>query len=144
MFGLRKRQFPDDSAAGSVNSRNAGTAVADGRSQSAVHRSEMQSAAGSDGAGGAAGLEATLAPVTAAVATAVMAGSDGAVPWSAIKDPAREREFQQRKMRLHEVLVEAINLKFASGADEAAARNMFRTAVNSLIGRTFPEESQEY
>ena len=148
MFGLRKRQFPDDSAAGSVNSGNAGIAVADGRSQSAVNRSELQSTDGSDGAGGAAGLEATLAPVTAPVtapvATAVMAGSDGAVPWSAIKDPAREREFQQRKMRLHEVLVEAINLKFASGADEAAARNMFRTAVNSLIGRTFPEESQEY
>jgi pilus assembly protein CpaF len=67
-----------------------------------------------------------------------------AVPWQAITDPAREQEFQQRKMRLHESLVEAINLKFAAGADEDASRRMFRTAVATLIHRTFPSESASY
>lgn len=78
-------------------------------------------------------------PADSEDATAEPAGP--AVPWQAITEPAREQEFQQRKMRLHETLVEAINLKFAAGADEDASRRMFRTAVATLIHRTFPSES---
>lgn len=63
-----------------------------------------------------------------------------AVPWAAIVDPAGEREFQQRKMQLHETVVEALNLKFAAGVEEQASQKVFRSAVTSVVGRTFPDK----
>jgi len=62
------------------------------------------------------------------------------LPWAAIVDPAGEREFQQRKMQLHESVVEALNLKFAAGVEEQASQKVFRLAVTSVVGRTFPEK----
>ena len=92
----------------------------------------------------AIGAATDAAPEWLAAAGGVPAAAVPEVPWQAITEPAREQEFQQRKMRLHESLVEAINLKFAAGADEDASRRMFRTAVATLIHRTFPTESAAY
>lgn len=92
----------------------------------------------------AVGAATDAAPEWLAAAGGVPAAAVPEVPWEAITEPAREQEFQQRKMHLHESLVEAINLKFAAGADEDASRRMFRTAVATLIHRTFPTESAAY
>lgn len=66
------------------------------------------------------------------------------VPWAAIVDPAGEREFQQRKMQLHESVVEALNLKFAAGVEEQASQKLFRSAVVSVVNRTFPDMSAAF
>ncbi len=135
MFGLRKpksTEVPADSSSGAGTLvENSSEFAADrvtspGVQNDALDRSSPNS----------------LQPVMIGASAAMT--NDSGLPWSAIVEPDREREFQLRKMRLHESLVEALNLKFAAGADEGASRRMFRDAVISLINRTLPGEPMSY
>lgn len=69
--------------------------------------------------------------------------SEPGVPWRAFEDRERELGFQQRKVRIHEQLVEALNLKFAAGADPDAARSAYRDAVNAVVARYGADLSAE-
>ncbi|MFM8478078.1 MAG: hypothetical protein ACKOEO_20015, partial [Planctomycetaceae bacterium] len=69
------------------------------------------------------------------------AGSEDSVPWRAFDSTEQELEFQRRKIRLHEVLVEALNLKFAAGAEPEAARGAYRDAITAAVSRYAPDFS---
>ena len=60
------------------------------------------------------------------------------VPWRAFADRDRELDFQKQKIRIHEMLVEALNLKFAAGADPEAARNAYKDAIAAVVTRYAP------
>ncbi len=63
------------------------------------------------------------------------------VPWRAFQNSEQELGFQRRKIRLHEVLVEALNLKFAAGADPEAARAAYKDAITAAVNRYAAELS---
>jgi pilus assembly protein CpaF len=62
-------------------------------------------------------------------------GAEPAMPWRAFENRERELEFQQRKIRIHEQLVEALNLRFATGLDPDSSRNAYRDAVSVVVAR---------
>ena len=86
----------------------------------------------------------TISAETASLQNAVDGSADSpsvcsGVPWRAFTDRVKELDFQKQKIRIHELLVEALNLKFAAGGDPEAARNAYKEAVAAVVARYAPE-----
>ncbi|MEY3176788.1 MAG: hypothetical protein RLZZ436_4702 [Planctomycetota bacterium] len=78
---------------------------------------------------------AVTAAAPAAATAAVTPPRPQSLPWRAFENADRELDFQKRKIRLHEVLVEALNLRFAAGAEPEAARNAYKDAITAVVSR---------
>jgi pilus assembly protein CpaF len=57
------------------------------------------------------------------------------VPWRAFENADRELDFQKRKIRLHEILVEALNLRFAVASQPESAKAQYRDAITAVVAR---------